>query len=237
MDRPDGEEAAAEVAAAVPESDSDPGEADADPGEPDAAEAADGEPEPKKRRSFFAELPVLVLIALLLAVLVKTLAFQAFFIPSASMEDTLQINDRVLVNKISYRFGDPQRGDVVVFDRTPNTDENVIGALLRNLAESVGVRTPEADLIKRVIGLPGETVEVRINTVYIDGEPLDETYLDDSVRTERMDPVTVPADSYFVMGDNRTRSQDSRFFGPISRDEIVGRAFVIIWPTSRWGGL
>jgi signal peptidase I len=191
----------------------------------------------KKRRSFFAELPVLVLIALLLAVLVKTLAFQAFYIPSGSMEETLQIDDRVLVNKISYRFGDPQRGDVIVFDRTPNTDESLLGALLRNLAESVGVRTPEADLIKRVIALPGETIEIRGNTVFIDGEPLEEPYLEDDVRTERMNPVTVPEDEYFVMGDNRSRSQDSRFFGTVSRDEVVGRAFVIIWPTSRWGGL
>lgn len=203
-----------------------------------AEEAADSEAPPaKKRRSFFAELPVLVLIALLLAVLVKTLAFQAFYIPSGSMEDTLQINDRVLVNKISYRVGEPQRGDVVVFDRTPNSDENLVEALLRNLAESVGVRTPEADLIKRVIALPGETIEIRRNTVFIDGEPIDEPYLADGIRTERMDPLTVPEDEFFVMGDNRTRSQDSRFFGTVSRDEIVGRAFVIIWPTSRWGGL
>jgi len=202
-----------------------------------AAGGAEEEARPKKRRSFFAELPVLVLIALLLAVLVKTLAFQAFYIPSGSMEETLQINDRVLVNKISYRFGDPHRGDVVVFDRTPNTDENVVEALFRNLAESIGVRTPEADLIKRVVGLPGETIEIRGNTILIDGEPLDEPYLAEGIRTERMDSLTVPADEYFVMGDNRSRSQDSRFFGTIGRDEIVGRAFVIIWPPSRWGGL
>lgn len=169
--------------------------------------------------------------------LVKTLAFQAFYIPSGSMEDALQINDRVLVNKISYRLGEPQRGDIVVFDRTPNTEENLVEALFRNLAESIGVRTPEADLIKRVIALPGETIEIRRNTVFIDGEPLDEPYLADGIRTERMDPLTVLEDEFFVMGDNRTRSQDSRFFGTVSRDEIVGRAFVIIWPTSRWGGL
>ena len=153
------------------------------------------------------------------------------------MEETLQINDRVLVNKISYRFGEPQRGDVIVFDRTPNTDENLVGALFRNLAESVGVRTPEADLIKRVIALPGETIEIRRNTVFVDGEALDEPYLADGIRTDPMEPVTVPEDEYFVMGDNRSRSQDSRFFVTVSRDEVVGRAFVIIWPTSRWGGL
>ena len=178
-----------------------------------------------------------MLIALVLAVMVKTVAFQAFFIPSESMVDTLQINDRVLVNKISYRIGDPQRGDVVVFDRTPDTEESLFGALLRNLAESVGMRTPEADLIKRVIGLPGETVEISDNTVLIDGVPIAEPYLREVARTSSMDPLLIPEDEYFVMGDNRARSLDSRSFGTISRDEIVGKAFVIIWPTSRWSGL
>lgn len=183
------------------------------------------------------ELPFLVLIALVLAVLVKTVAFQAFFIPSESMFDTLQINDRVLVNKITYRLGEPQRGDVVVFDRTPDSEESLVGALLRNLAESVGVKTPEADLIKRVVGLPGETVEVVDNTVMINGLPLAEPYLRDVARTSAMDPLVISEDEYFVMGDNRARSLDSRSFGPISREEIIGKAFVIIWPTSRWSGL
>jgi signal peptidase I len=192
---------------------------------------------PKKRRSLLTELPFLILVALVLAVLVKTVAFQAFFIPSESMVDTLKINDRVLVNKITYRLGEPQRGDVVVFDRTPDTEESLLGALLRNLAESVGVRTPEADLIKRVIGLPGETVEIEDNTVFINGLPIAEPYLRDIARTSSMDLVTIPQDEYFVMGDNRARSLDSRSFGTVSRDEIVGKAFVIIWPSSRWGGL
>lgn len=200
-------------------------------------ESASAEPVAKKHRSIFAELPILVAIALVLAVLVKTLAFQAFYIPSESMVETLQINDRVLVNKISYRLGEPERGDVVVFDRTPDTDESLVGALFRNLAESIGVRTPEADLIKRVIGLPGETIEIRQNTVFIDGVAIDEPYLEEGIRTTRMEAMTVPEDAYFVMGDNRPRSLDSRSFGTIGREEIVGKAFVIIWPTSRWSGL
>ncbi len=194
-------------------------------------------PPRKKARSLLTELPFLVLIALVLAVLVKTVAFQAFFIPSESMFDTLQVNDRVLVNKISYRIGQPQRGDVVVFDRTPDTEESLSGALLRNLAESIGLRTPEADLIKRVIGLPGETVEIADNEVLINGIPLAEPYLREVARTSSMDRITIPEDEYFVMGDNRSRSLDSRSFGPVTREEIVGKAFVIIWPTSRWGGL
>ncbi|NND03183.1 MAG: signal peptidase I [Acidimicrobiia bacterium] len=182
---------------------------------------------------------MLVAIALVLAVVVKTLLFQAFYIPSESMVETLQVDDRILVNKLSYRFGEPERGDVVVFDQTPDEGESLIGALLRNLAESVGARTPEADLIKRVVALPGETIEIRDNTVFIDGEALDEPYLQPATRTrwENSDPLLVPDNEFFVMGDNRTRSLDSRRFGPITREEIIGRAFVIIWPTSRWGGL
>ena len=155
------------------------------------------------------------------------------------MVETLQVNDRILVNKLSYRFGEPQRGDVVVFDQTPDESESLVGALLRNLAESVGARTPEADLIKRVVGLPGERIEISNNTVFIDGEPLDESYLAPATRTrwDNREALVIPEGEYFVMGDNRTRSLDSRRFGPITRDEIIGRAFVIIWPTSRWDGL
>ena len=171
--------------------------------------------------------------------IVKTLAFQAFYIPSESMVDTLQVDDRILVNKLTYRFGEPQRGDVVVFDQTPDDGESLLGALLRNLAESVGARTPEAELIKRVIALPGETIEIRNNTVFIDGFALDEPYLPPATRTrwDNREPLLIPQGEYFVMGDNRARSLDSRSFGPVSESEIVGKAFVIIWPTSRWGGL
>lgn len=214
--------------------------ADASLESPDSdAQPADEAPPRRKKRSLLAELPFLVAIALALAVLVKTLALQAFYIPSESMVDALQVNDRVLVNKVSYRIGQPERGDVVVFDQSPNEEESLPAALIRNLAESIGARTPEADLIKRVVGLPGETIDIRDNTVFIDGEPLDEPYLEEAIRTrwDASEPLLIPEDSYFVMGDNRTRSLDSRTFGPISRDEIVGRAFVIIWPTSRWGGL
>lgn len=155
------------------------------------------------------------------------------------MVETLQIDDRILVNKLSYRFGEVQRGDVVVFDQTPDEGESLAGALLRNLAESIGARTPEADLIKRVVALPGETIEIRNNTVFIDGEALDEPYLRPAIRTrwDNTEALVVPTGEYFVMGDNRTRSLDSRRFGPITSEEIIGRAFVIIWPTSRWGGL
>ncbi|MFQ5555486.1 MAG: signal peptidase I, partial [Acidimicrobiia bacterium] len=191
----------------------------------------------KRRRSFLNELPVLIAIALVVAVVIKTFLIQAFFIPSGSMKDTLEINDRVLVNKLSYRFGDVGRGDVIVFDdpRGPETDgESVVGAFLRNLAESVGLSTPQSEFIKRVIGLPGETVEIREGVIFINGAPLAESYLAPGTRMPDFGPELVPPDTVFVMGDNRNASQDSRVFGPIPKEDIVGRAFTIIWPPSNW---
>ena len=203
---------------------------------PDAA-ATEDEADKKKHRSFWRELPILVLIALVLAVIIKTFLVQAFFIPSESMVETLQINDRVLVNKLSYRFGDVARGQVVVFEPESAEEESLPTVILRNIGESVGLSTPDSDLIKRVDGLPGETIEIRNNTVFIDGQPLDEPYLADKVFMRRFGPETIPEDYYFVMGDNRGSSLDSRSTGPIHGDRIVGRAFVIIWPPSRWSGL
>ncbi len=194
----------------------------------------------ESRRSFWRELPLLVLVALVVAILIKTFLIQAFFIPSASMRDTLIEGDRVMVNKLSYRFGDPGRGDVIVFDSPLEADgegENVFSALVRHVAESLGLSSPESALIKRVIAVGGETVEIIDNTVYVDGGALDEPYLDDGVRMSDFGPETVPDGHVFVMGDNRQASQDSRRFGAISEDEIIGRAFVRVWPPSRWGGL
>ena len=199
--------------------------------------APDDKKAKKKQRSFWRELPILVLIALVLAVVIKTFLVQAFFIPSESMVETLQINDRVLVNKLSYRFGDVARTQVVVFEPESAEDESLPSVILRNIGESVGLSTPDSDLIKRVIGLPGETIEIRNNTVFIDGVPLDEPYLADDVSMRRFGPETIPDDHYFVMGDNRGSSLDSRSTGSISGDRIVGRAFVVIWPPSRWSGL
>ena len=191
----------------------------------------------KRQRSFWRELPILVLIALVLAVIIKTFLVQAFFIPSESMVETLQINDRVLVNKLSYRFGDISRGQVVVFEPESMEEESLPAIVLRNIVESIGLSTPDSDLIKRVIGLPGETLEIRNNKVFIDGNAIDEPYLADDVSMRRFGPEVIPPDHYFVMGDNRGSSLDSRSTGPIDGDRIVGRAFVIIWPPSRWSGL
>lgn len=151
--------------------------------------------------------------ALIIALVIKTFLLQAFYIPSSSMVSTLNIGDRVLVNKLSYKVHDVHRGDIVVFERPPGEADSEI-----------------TDLIKRVVGLPGDTVSGQNGQVLINGEPLDEPYLDEGVTTGDFDPVEVPADHLFMMGDNRGDSRDSRFFGPIAEDTIVGRAFFRVWP-------
>lgn len=194
----------------------------------------------KKRRSFWAELPGLLLTALVIAVLIKTFLVQPFWIPSESMLDTIHVNDRVMVNKLAFRFGEPERGDVVVFrdPAEPEIEESIPEAVVRSVLEAVGIRTRgRDDLIKRVIGLPGETLTVSENEVHIDGVAIAEPYLDDSVVMPDAGPFEIAEDEVFVMGDNREFSFDSRRFGPISYDSIVGRAFVIIWPVSNFGGL
>ena len=118
-----------------------------------------------------------------------------------------------------------------------NDGESFIAAVFRNIGESLGVSSPETEFIKRVIALPGETIAVRDNQVLIDGEPLDEPYLRAGIRMPDFGPEVVPEGFVFVMGDNRNQSQDSRFFGPIPEEDIVGRAFVTVWPPGRWGGL
>lgn len=194
----------------------------------------------KATRSFWRELPFLVVVALFIAVLIKTFAFQAFYIPSGSMRDTLEVNDRVMVSKLSYVFGDVEPGDVIVFDDPRGgggPEESVVGALLRNLAESVGLRTPQSEFIKRVIAVGGQTVMIADGVVFVDGLPIDEPYLRQGARMQDFPQMTVPEGEVFVMGDNRNNSTDSRSFGTISEDDIVGRAFVIIWPVSHWSGL
>ena len=158
---------------------------------------------------------LVILGAIGVALLLKIFLFQAFYIPSSSMEPTLQIDDRVLVNKLSYDAHDVNRGDLIVFRRP----EEISG--------------DTRDLIKRVIGLPGESVSTDPDTgqVLIDGQPLIEPYLEPSVRSSGLEtPVVVAEGHVFVMGDNRGNSQDSRVFGPIETDSIVGRAFIRVWP-------
>ncbi len=209
------------------------------PEPPPEEPATPDEGDRKHHRSFWRELPILILVALVIAVLIKTFAVQAFWIPSGSMQETLEIEDRVLVSKLSYRFGEVSRGDVVVFDdpRGVQERESVLESIGRNLAESVGLSTPKSEFIKRVVGLPGDIVEIRGGELLINGEVLDEPYVHPDTDMFDFGPEVVPDGHYFVMGDNRNRSQDSRSFGPISEEAIVGRAFVVLWPPSHWSGL
>jgi signal peptidase I len=155
----------------------------------------------------------IVIGALAVALIVKTFLIQAFFIPSLSMYSTLDKGDRVLVNKLSYHLHDIHRGDIVVFERPPKVADSEI-----------------KDLIKRVIGLPGDVVEGKEGQVWVNGKALDEGYLDDGTTTSDFAPQTIAKDQIWVMGDNRGNSEDSRYFGPIDEDLVVGRAFVRVWP-------
>lgn len=168
---------------------------------------------------------VILGVALVVAGLARAFLVQAFYIPSASMVPRLEVGDRVLVNKLSYRLHEVNRGDLVVFDR-PDCDQS----------------DPDIeDLIKRVVALEGETVEGRDGGVFVDGERLTEPYLTPGHSTGGFAPFQVPEDHVWVMGDNRSNSKDSRILcggpTPIAEDSIQGRAFVVIWPVSSISGL
>jgi signal peptidase I len=187
-------------------------------------------------------LPGLLLTALLVAVLVKTFLVQPFYIPSESMLPTIEINDRVIVNKLAYRMGEPERGDIVVFLNPSLTDEDlqetIPEAVIRSVLEAVGVRSrPEEDLIKRVVATEGETVTISNGLLEVDGVAYDEPYLMSATAMGDFGPETVPENHVFVMGDNRSSSLDSRSFGTVPENEIVGQAFLRIWPLDRLGTL
>lgn len=183
----------------------------------------------QSRTRSFVEWILVVVGAVGVALLVKVFLVQAFYIPSGSMEPTLNIQDRVLVNKLSYKLHDVNRGDVIVFERPEHDADSEI-----------------KDLIKRVIGLPGESIVIEGGNVFVDGQRVNEPYLPTGTETNtdvspfkcsQAEPCKVPNGEVWVMGDNRMNSRDSRWFGPISEDKIVGRAFLRVWPLNRLGTL
>jgi signal peptidase I len=187
---------------------------------------------------FLGELPGLIIMAFVLALLIKTFLVQAFFIPSGSMEPTLMPGDRVLVLKVPYYFHDPRRGDIIVFedpDPSNEPDRGAVGGFFHWMFQGLGVQRPDSeDFIKRVIGLPGDTVSARDGTVIVNGEPLDEPYL--TQETADFPKTNVPAGELFVMGDNRGNSLDSRFgLGFIPLDKVIGKAEIVIWPPGDLG--
>jgi signal peptidase I len=206
----------------------------------------------RKQRSFWRELPILIAVALLLAVVIKTYAIQAFYIPSGSMENTLEINDRVLVNKIVYHIRDIHRGDIVVFNGDGSWDPglpipvngNVFQQFGDGFASMFGFGHPGDILIKRVIGIPGDRVaccdaqgRVTVNSVPL----IEQSYLyPGSAPSLSRFNIVVPSGRLWVMGDNRFYSDDSRDHqgdpggGTVPESAVIGRAFIIIWPPSRW---
>jgi signal peptidase I len=203
-------------------------------GRPDPAvdaEAADQEGRPSSH--WIVELLGVVVVAILVAVLLRTFVVATYSIPSGSMEPTLQIGDRIVVNKLSYHLHGVDRGNIVVFSTPPNED---------------CAGPPVSDLVKRVIGLPGETISLSDGSVYINGRLLPEPFLPPDVRTDNYPgpsnnayslhrPYRIPEGDVYVMGDNRSRSCDSRFWGPIAESSIVGKVDLRIWPLSRFGFL
>jgi signal peptidase I len=189
------------------------------------------------------ETVVLVALAVLLAVVFKTFLVAAFYIPSGSMESTLNVSDRVLVEKVSYRLGDVQRGDVIVFVHDEpgleaTVPSNPVARFLSGLGQAIGLVPPsDRDFIKRVVGVPGDKIECKKSRLYRNDRPVNEPYLDPGTPTEGCDRTVVEAGQLYVMGDNRTNSQDSRVFGVIDRSDVVGRAFVRIWPLNHIGWL
>ena len=201
---------------------------------------------------FLGEMPGLIIMSLVLAILIKTFLVQAFYIPSESMRDTLKVNDRILVTKVPYYFHDPQRGDVIVFsepDPAKQVHRGAVDGFFHWLIQGVGFQKPDnQDFIKRVIGVPGDTVWAEHGKVFVNGVKINEPYVKGP--TQSFDKVKVPPDLYFVLGDNRGASQDSRFglgviadpkkmpgIGFIPRDDIIGKAWVIVWPKDNWGTL
>jgi signal peptidase I len=208
------------------------------------------------------EFPVLLVIALVLALLIKTFLVQAFYIPSASMENTLQGGnptcncgsspghpyDRVLVNKLAYDFSPPHRGDVVVFKGPPSwpdesqfsTPSNPIARVIHDIGAVVGLApSSDSDFVKRVIGVGGDTISCHNDVLAVNGHPLSEPYLYPGSHPCSADgfdgkSVHVPNGQLFVMGDHRDNSEDSRVNGVVPVSDVIGRAFVVIWPLSQW---
>jgi signal peptidase I len=170
----------------------------------------------KKKKSSAFELLESIIIAVLLALIIRFFLFEPFFIPSGSMEPTLQIGDKIIVNKIVYRFQEPKRGDIMVFKYPLD---------------------PARDYIKRVIGLPGEKLEIKDSVIYINDQPIEEEYLPSNSNSANFGPVNIPENAYFMMGDNRNNSQDSRVWGTLPNNYIIGKALAVFWPVNRIGVL
>lgn len=163
---------------------------------------------------------LIVVVALVASLVIRSFVFQTFYIPSGSMEPTLMIGDRIVVDKLSVDFGSINRGDIIVFKAPP--------------AENCGGE-PVTDLVKRVIGIPGDHLSSQGNTIYVNGKPFQEAWTHWEPLGPAITPITVKPGNYFVMGDNHNNSCDSRYWGTVPKSLIIGKVFVKIWPLSRIG--
>src|SRR5215212_6953395 len=195
----------------------------------------------KKRDGGILEFLIILIVSFALVFgFVRPFVVEAFYIPSESMVPTLRVGDRVLVNKFIYRFTEPERGDIIVFKSVEGgslpPQENLIERVV-GLFRPGGTREPpREDLIKRVVGVPGDVISVRNGRLFVNGEPQREPYVNKKYPDRSFSPaVTVPKEHVFVMGDNRTNSQDSRVFGPVPERNIEGEAFLRFWPPDRIG--
>jgi signal peptidase I len=187
------------------------------------------------------EFVVLILVALTIAFTLRLFLVQVFYIPSSSMLPTLEVDDRMVVEKLSYRFDEPQRGDVVVFrgeSATGPVQRPLVRRVLRGAAQFVGmVPLDSSDLVKRVAGLPGEEIELIDGVLHVDGVAFDEPYRFGPDRST-FGPVVVPEGTLFFLGDNRSNSSDSRGqLGFVARERVVGRAVAVVWPVRNIGSL
>lgn len=160
----------------------------------------------------FGEIIESIAIAVVLAVIIRFFLFQPFYIPSGSMKPTLTEGDRIIVNKITYRFSKPQRGDIMVFKYPIN---------------------PKRDFIKRIIGLPGETILIKDSALYINENFIEQPFLPKGLKYPDFGPIKIAENQYFMMGDNRNNSEDSRFWGTLPKQNIIGKAMFIYWPVNR----
>lgn len=180
------------------------------------ATAPQRKPNRSRKRRVAIEWTLIIVVAVLASLLVRTFVFQTFYIPSGSMNPTLWKGDRIIVNKLSVEFGTINIGDMVVFKAPPDVAKDC--------------HDPVTDLVKRVIGLPGDHLYSRGNTIYVNGKPLDQKWTVDPTLGDPIRPTTVPAGRYFMMGDNHPDSCDSRTWGTVPRSDLIGKVFVRIWP-------
>ncbi|MDJ0599883.1 MAG: signal peptidase I [Crocosphaera sp.] len=173
-----------------------------------------------KKENPWVELTQTVVTAVILAFGIRTFVAEARYIPSSSMEPTLEINDRLIIEKLSYHFREPIRGDVVVFNPT----------------DALKAQDFHDAFIKRIIGLPGETVEVKGGKVYVNSKEITEKYIAEDPNYD-YGPVVVPEEEYLVLGDNRNNSYDSHYWGFVPKNKIIGKAFIRFWPFNRLGSL